>query len=300
MNKNSITPAIIEEATESAKGFLDKLIMPAIEEVGLLIRDPVMMWKFRNEVKMLNKAKAVCEKNKINPKVISLKLLVPLLSNAALEEDDEMQDKWAILLSNLVDSEQNIENHVFPYILSQLSRNEFLVLESAYDSKQERVQQLQNEFDEFRLKRPQQEVAMKNRISEIPAKLAIAQIDKDGKKLLELEKEKKELELQLWWNTHQEERISNNMKKPESLPILALLDFEESNLIRLGLIKEVKEFFANSQTLQIPIDPGEANYETGKINLDLDVEVDSKTEIIFTKLGELFISACKEKQKKAN
>jgi hypothetical protein len=300
MKKPGILPAIVDESVESAKGFLSKLIMPAVEETGLLIRDPVLMWKFRNEVKMLNKAKEICEKNNINPKAISLKLLVPLLSNAALEEDDEMQDKWAILLSNLVDSEQNIENHVFPYILSQLSRNEFLVLESAYDSKQARIQQLQNELDEFRLKRPQQEVTMKKRISEIPAKLAVAQIDKDGKKVLVLEKEKKELELQLWWNTHQDERISNNIKKPESLPILALLDFEESNLIRLGLIKEVKEFFANSQTLEIPIDPGEANYETGKINLDLDVEVDSKTEIILTKLGELFISACKEKQKKAN
>ena len=33
--------------------------------------------------------------------------------------------EWAILLGNMVDSEQNIENHVFPYILSQISSNEF-------------------------------------------------------------------------------------------------------------------------------------------------------------------------------
>jgi len=50
--------------------------------------------------------------------------------------------------------------------------------------------------------------------------------------------------------------------------------------------------------LEIPIDPNAANYETGLVNVDLEVDVDSKTDIILTQLGELFISACKEKQGK--
>lgn len=298
MKKNIITPAIIEDGVESAKNFISKLITPAFEETGLLIKDQVTRWRFNNQVKMINKAKTICEKNKINPKAISLKLLVPLLDYSSIEENDEMQDKWSILLSNLVDSEQNIENHVFPYVLSQLSRGEFYILELVYEEKQQRVKRLQKELDEFRLSRPQKELEINKRIVQINAELPVAMTEMMiNKRAADLSLEKKELERQLRRNTHQEDILTHNIKKPESLPYLVLQDFEESNLIRLGLIKEVKEFYANSQTLEIPIDPGAANYETGLVNVDLEVDVDSKTDIILTQLGELFISACKEKNK---
>ena len=296
MNTNAITPAIIEEGAESAKGFLSKLIIPAIEEVGLLIRDPVMMWKFRNEVNMLNKAKAICEKNNINPKAISLKLLVRLLSNAALEEDNEMQDKWAILLSNLADSEQNIENHVFPYILSQLSKNEFIVLESTYDAKQNRIQQLENELDVFRMERPKKESELLKRIDEIDLKVKME--NKDDvmfRKYLKLSSEKNDLTNELVGNKYYEERNLNKRKQPESIPYKVLKDFEESNLIRLGLAKEVREIYADSQTLEIPV-ATERSQQTGYVNLDLEVDVNSVEDVILTELGELFISACKEKR----
>jgi hypothetical protein len=55
-------------------------------------------------------------------------LLVPYLENAGLEEDEFLQDKWATMLGNMLDSEQNIENNIFPFILSQISKNEFEAL----------------------------------------------------------------------------------------------------------------------------------------------------------------------------
>lgn len=73
--------------------------------------------------------------------------------------------------------------------------------------------------------------------------------DKQSKCAADLSAEKKELEWQLRRNTHQEDMLKHNIKKPGSIPYLVLQDFEESNLIRLGLIKEVKEFYANSQIL---------------------------------------------------
>src|SRR5690606_30389556 len=114
-NDINIKSSTIEKGIELAKDFLDKLIMPAVEETGLLIKEKVTYWKFKNQVKVLNKAKEYCEKNGIKPKTISFKLLVPLIETSALEEDEVLQDKWAILLTNMVDSEQNVENHVFPY-----------------------------------------------------------------------------------------------------------------------------------------------------------------------------------------
>lgn len=133
--KVNITSTLLEKGIDTAKNFLEKLIMPAVEETGLLLKDNVTFWRFKNQVRILNKAKDFCEKNNIHPKTISLKLLCPYLEYASLEEDDYMQDRWAILLANLVDSRQNIENNIFPYILSQISKSELLVLKEAYTPK---------------------------------------------------------------------------------------------------------------------------------------------------------------------
>ena len=113
--------------------------MPTVEETGLLLKDRVMFWRLRNQLRMLQKAEDHCVKNKIDPKRISLKVMFPLLDYSSLEEDDVLLDKWAILLANMVDSEQNIENHVFPYILSQISIKEFQILEGAYARRRERT-----------------------------------------------------------------------------------------------------------------------------------------------------------------
>jgi hypothetical protein len=297
MNKNTITPKIIEEGVESAKNFLSKLVTPAFEETGLLIKDQVTRWRFNNQVKMINKAKVYCEKNHINPKAVSLKLLVPLLDYSGIEEDEVMQDKWAILLSNLVDSEQNIENHVFPYILSQLSSGEFKTLEMAYDSKQSRIQRLQQEFEEFLKDRPLKESQMHKRIDDIEIQLIEVKNDIFSNRYFELNQEKKDLGNKLTNNRYFEEINLHAKEKPESIPYKVLKNFEESNLIRLGLAKEVKEVYADSQTLEIPV-ATDKSQETGYVNVDLEVDVNSVEDVILTELGELFISACKETSSK--
>lgn len=118
----------IEKITETATNFVNSIIQPSISEVGLLIRDQVAFFRFRNQIKILEKARILCESKGINPKIISLKTLVPYLDYSGLEDDEEMQDAWAKLLSNLVDSEKNIENNILPHILNQISKDEFSAL----------------------------------------------------------------------------------------------------------------------------------------------------------------------------
>ncbi|KAA2215671.1 hypothetical protein [Chryseobacterium sediminis] len=67
-NKFDIKSTTIEKGLEIAKDFVDKLIMPSIEETGLLVKDHITMWRFKNQVKMLNKAKDYCEKHNIKSK----------------------------------------------------------------------------------------------------------------------------------------------------------------------------------------------------------------------------------------
>ena len=296
--KIDITSSVLEKGVDVAKDFLDKLIMPAIEETGLLIKDHVTLWKFKNQVRMLNKAKDYCEKNNISFKTISLKLLCPLLDYSGIEEDEILQNKWAILLSNMVDSEQNIENHVFPYMLSQLSTNEFLVLEKVYDEKQIRVVKLTLALNKHRAEKPDLEKNLKINIEELEKKITAKKDEGSsmyGDELWGLRKTKNTFENQLKSLQNNEWTIIYQIRKSEIVPEEPLKDFELSNLIRLGLVKEEKEFYANSQTLEIPNDRDDWN---SHIRVDLDIDVDSNTENILTELGELFINACKEKKEK--
>jgi hypothetical protein len=298
--KLDITSTVVEKGIDIARSFLDKLIMPPLEETGLLLKDQVTLWKFKNQVRMLNKAKEYCEKSNISPKTISLKVLCPLLDYSGLEEDEVLQDKWAILLSNMVDSEQNIENHVFPYILSQLSSNEFLILEKVYDEKQIRVANLTKELKEFKESRPSIEKEIKGGIDELSEKIQRIKQDPVNQKIpysfnseiWDLEKAKRKLESQYSSLKYKESSLLFQIQKFETVPFNSLKDFELSNVIRLGLIKEEKEFYANSQTLEIP---NERDFERSYTNVDLDIEVESNTENILTELGELFICACKSK-----
>src|SRR6185437_12520206 len=57
----------------------------------------------------------------------------PLLEYASLEEDPVLEAHWSTLLANLVDSEKNIDNHVFPYIMSQISSNEYKLISFGFN-----------------------------------------------------------------------------------------------------------------------------------------------------------------------
>jgi len=299
-NKIDIKSSTIDKGLEIAKDFVDKLIMPSIEETGLLVKDQITMWRFKNQIKMLNRAKDYCEKHNIEPKKISLKVLSPLLEYSSLEEEDIMQDKWSVLLSNLIDSEQNIENHVFPYILSQLSKDEFLSLEKVYDNCILRRLSLTPELDKFRKDNLEKDLHLKEQAENLTNAI-------DEKKQLlgkswsteiwEIESKKRNVEKEIRNIASEEHKIKHSIIKAEVVPEDLFKDFEISNLVRLGLIKEIKEFYAESQTLEIPLKRDDDwGYSREYANVDLDIDMESTTELILTELGELFYKACKEKK----
>ncbi len=294
-HKLDITSTVLEKSIDMAKQFLDKLVSPAVEEAGLLLRDSVAMWKFKNQVRILNKARSYCEKNNVSTKVISLKLLCPLLDGAALEEDETLQDKWAILLSNMIDSEQNIQNHVFPYILGQISTNEFMFLERVLQDKRDRINKLTEELIKFRSEKPSIERDLKATINDLTIQIDEAKKNASqiwSREVWEIEKKKRTAETELRTLKYREGMIVHRIKQPQSLPEEGLREFEISNVIRLGLVKHIQETYANSSTLEIPNDP-----DKEYLTVDLEIEVESDSSHILTELGELFIEACTEKGK---
>jgi len=295
-NKFDIKSSTIDKGLEIAKNFVDKLVMPTIEESGLLVKDQITMWRFKNQIKMLNKAQEYCLKHNINPKKISLKVLSPLLDYSSLEEDDFLTDKYAILLSNLVDSEQNIQNHVFPYIISQISKKEFQIIEYAYNEKHERTNKIKIEIDEYEKDKDAVNSKIQEEIKDIDQQ--INNTDRSSKTfnydLTSLYRKKSDLQNRLNSHRYRKVKLSNLVTKLEEIVIGDLENFEISNLIRLGLVKEEKEFYADSQPLKIPNERYSPNYDT-HTRVDLEIEVHSAIQHVLTEFGEIFIKSCKEK-----
>lgn len=128
MNELNIKSSTIEKGLDLAKIFLERVTGPAVDEVGMLLADNVRIWRWKNQIKILESAQRYAEKHNISLKKIPIKLLVPLLENASLEEDENLQEKWRNLLVNYVDSTKSFSSSVYPYLLSQLSSNEVLLL----------------------------------------------------------------------------------------------------------------------------------------------------------------------------
>jgi len=303
-NELNLKSSTIEAGIEIAKEFLGKLIMPAVEETGLLIKDQVTFWKFKNQVNILNKSKVYCLKHNIEPKKIQLKLLVPLIENSALEEDEDLQDKWAILLSNMVDSEQNIENHVFPYILGQMSKKELLFIENTYLSKKDRIRNLEFQLSEFKdksirlnkeLDRKKVNYHNEKENAEYTSSLPIEGLNSLKSDYYYFIKKVRSLR-------YEEKNIRRKISLLEIIPNEELENFELSNLVRLGLIKEVRETSADNYKLKIPKEKENEihryNQDPNDEHLIVDVEIKLRTNIeyMLVELGELFIQACSEKE----
>ncbi|MFT4222306.1 hypothetical protein [Dysgonomonas sp.] len=52
-HKVNITSSSLEKGLDLTKKFLNNLIMPAVEETGLLLKDHVASWRLKNRIKIL-------------------------------------------------------------------------------------------------------------------------------------------------------------------------------------------------------------------------------------------------------
>lgn len=122
------------EAVAKASKFLEALLIPPLEQVGLLAHDQIKFLRWKNRVRICLKSQEYLEKKGIQPRKVAIKTLVPLLEYGSLEEDSSMQERWAALLANAADPKTtheltlpNIE------ILKQLSPIEAKILDIMFE-----------------------------------------------------------------------------------------------------------------------------------------------------------------------
>ena len=116
----------IEEAAKTARHYLDGILLAPLAEFGLLIRDTVSFWRFKNQVNMVGKAKKLLEAKGIDAKTIAGSVLpenvIPLIEAGSETSNPTLSDLFASLLATAINPKTAASVHPsFGKILNQLA-----------------------------------------------------------------------------------------------------------------------------------------------------------------------------------
>jgi len=119
-------------------GFISKYIGGSVEQACGIFEDKLKYMRWENQANIMLKAnKKLEELGQLNPtKTIPLKLAIPLLEYASLEDDNYLQDLWVNLLVNSSNENNNFsleKSHI--NILEQLTTLEAKILITIYSNK---------------------------------------------------------------------------------------------------------------------------------------------------------------------
>lgn len=114
---------LVEKGFEGASAILSKICLPAAEELGLMFRDKIKMWRLNNIIKILEKTHGKIDFSddklqfSLHPRIAN-----ELLEHGALCDDDILQEMWSGLLASSteigVNSDQNL---LYFNVLKQLT-----------------------------------------------------------------------------------------------------------------------------------------------------------------------------------
>lgn len=124
----------IDQLLDMGKAVLEKLILPPVEEVGLLLTDQIRYFRLKNQIGILLKADAYLKEKGIRTKKVATKVMASYLEDCSLEEDEGMKEKWTALLVNTVREDTAVENALFSYVLGQLSPQDAQILDQVFQS----------------------------------------------------------------------------------------------------------------------------------------------------------------------
>jgi hypothetical protein len=123
----------VAKSFEGIEGFLKIVCVPALEEVGFLLRDKVSHWRLNNVLKILKKAQDKLEfengqlQIKAHPRVA-----LSIIENGSLNDNDDIQNLWAgLFVSSCTKDGQDDENLIFVDLLKQLTIIEAKILNYA-------------------------------------------------------------------------------------------------------------------------------------------------------------------------
>jgi hypothetical protein len=117
-------------------GFISTYVGGALEQAMGIFEDKLKYIRWERQVRLMERANALLAERGLDrpTRKIPLQVAIPLLQGGSLEEDNSLQDRWAMLLVNAGDASAEAEvRRAFVSILEDLSPLDAIVLEKIYD-----------------------------------------------------------------------------------------------------------------------------------------------------------------------
>jgi hypothetical protein len=127
------------EASCALGGFLARVTGGPIKQAMSIVEDQLKYYRWERQNRLIDRAtKFMAERGLTQPtRYIPLQLAIPLLQSGSLEENDQLQDRWAALLVNAADADSNTEvRRAFISILEDLTSLDALLLDKIYSTDQ--------------------------------------------------------------------------------------------------------------------------------------------------------------------
>ena len=129
------TQALIEGGMKPFSDLIRTVLGPAAEEAGAMFQEHVRSYRIQRQIRLWAQTQKALEALGVKPRQVPLRLLAPIIENASVEDDDDLQDIWANLLANAAGSEGVAEVHPsFPGILKDFTPQDAKFLDSLYGS----------------------------------------------------------------------------------------------------------------------------------------------------------------------
>lgn len=123
------------DATRALGGFVARYIAGPLEQASGIVEDKLAYMRWERQQRFMLRAEEFLRARGLAAptKAVPLKLAIPLLQAASIEDDDELQDMWARLLVNAADAESGIDvKRAFVDILGLMSPLEARILKTIY------------------------------------------------------------------------------------------------------------------------------------------------------------------------
>ena len=120
---------VTEGFTAPFAKLIDEIFGKAATQVGLALEDRAKEYRQRQR-RFLERSKQMLDSSGKEPEKVPLKLLLPIVQNGSVEDDDDLQDRWAALLAKAASGDDGIPP-AFPELLKQISAREARLLHGA-------------------------------------------------------------------------------------------------------------------------------------------------------------------------
>jgi hypothetical protein len=124
------------DAGQQAGAFIARFIGGPLEQAAGIFEDRLRYARWERQQRLMRRAQEFMEQSKMTgpTRAVPLKLAIPIFQGAGLEDDDNMQDRWAALLVNAANADFHLEiRRAYLDILEQISPLDAKILDLIYE-----------------------------------------------------------------------------------------------------------------------------------------------------------------------